>query len=100
MKGIIETAHTVVNVISGIIDTVEVFAKEEDAQQRYRDLVRENNPFTDAEIGEMYGPLELEGIWQQNSTEYLYTPIISLYFPRSTEKHDVHISETVIDHGE
>jgi len=95
----LKTVHIVTNIIGGIVDSTEAFAKEKDADARYRELICENSPWTGAEMADSYRP-DQEQIWQKDNFDYLYDSEKDLYYPRSTERHDVAISEATVSYGE
>jgi len=88
----LKKVYVVVNVISGFVDTVEVFSQGIDADKRHRELIFGNSPFTDAELDETYGPRKASEV-----CHYLYDSDANLYYPISTWDHDVYLHETIID---
>jgi len=97
----LKKVHVVVNVISGIVDGIDVFAEEKDAQHRYRELICGTNSFfTREEIIEQFSKDKeaFDNVWQRDSGEFLYNAEEDLYYPISTDDHDVYKSDAVIDY--
>jgi len=96
----LKKVHVVVNIIGGIVDDIDVFAKEKDAMIRYRDLIEVNQAFSRKDIIDIHSDdqEEFDLVWQKDSALYLYDEDADLYYPISTDKHDVYLSEEFIDH--
>jgi len=96
----LKKVHVVVNVIGGIVDNLDVFAEEKDAGHRYRELIEANSYFTRKEIIEQFSENKeaFDNVWQRDCGEFLYNAEEDLYYPISTEDHDVYKSEEFIDY--
>jgi len=95
----LKKVHVVINIIGGIVDNVDVFAEEKDAQYCYREIIEANSPFSRKEIITIHGAeQEFDDIWRKDSHLYLYNKDIDSYFPISTEYHDVFMSSAFIDY--
>ena len=88
--------YVVINVIGGIVDDVDTFSQEKDADQKYRELIYLNSHWTGQEIQDSYRS-NMDDIWQQDSDEFLYDKHNDLYYSLSTDKHDVYLMVSNID---
>ena len=93
------TIYVVINVIGGIVDEVSTFSQKNDAEQRYRELVFENSAWLRLDIMTAFSdhPKDFDDVWQKDSTEYLYDKEEDLYYPVSTDDHDVFLHETILN---
>ena len=96
----LKKVNVVINIIGGVIDNVCVFAEEKDARIRYRELVEANSPWSREDVREAYfdNAEFFDGIWKKDSEEFLYDADNDLYYPISTENHDVCLREEFIDY--
>ena len=92
--------YVVINIIGGVLDGTYVFSKngEQNAKDCYRGLICSNSPFTRKEIMDMWAAdIRFDDIWQKDSGEYLYEKESDLYYPISTDDHDVYVTIENVD---
>jgi len=88
--------YVVINVVGGIIDSVDTFSQKEDAERQYRNWIYQNSSFTGKEVGNSYHA-DSQYIWQKDSYIYLYDKNNDLYYPISTGEHDVSLQVSNVD---
>jgi len=91
--------YVIIDIVDGLIDTAEVFTEKEKALSLRRTLIGRNTPFTKSEIKEMHSGVNLKDVLDQDSNEYMFSPYFELYFPISTDNHDVVFYETTLVEG-
>jgi len=94
-----DRVHVVISTLGGIVDRVQVYGDKLSALSLYRELIRENSPFTRKEIIDIHSDNkeEFDRVWQKDSDLYVYDATKDCYYPTSTEDHDVFLYEELLN---